>query len=115
LSQIGAVRSKPPGDFSRRCLKEKDPADQAVGLFRENDMKPTPVVSSAVAALVLVAACGSRDAERAAPEAASMETEAATGVAGANPGSVSAAGAAASSAREVDRAGQEGSTPPPPG
>ena len=69
-------------------------------------------------ALLTLGACGSRDAERSAPEAASMEADATsettTGVAASNPGTTPQTGVAQTPAQQVDQGGQEGSSTPPP-
>ena len=74
-------------------------------------------ISLAVGAAVLLTltACGSREAERAAPEAASTEADATSSVSAANPNTTTATGVADTPAQQVDQRGQEGSTTPPPG
>jgi len=76
--------------------------------------KLTALAAGAVALLTLTA-CGSRDAERAAPEAASTETDATSSVSAANPAATEATGIADTPAQQTDQRGQEGSTTPPPG
>lgn len=69
-------------------------------------------------ALLTLGACGSRDAERSAPEAASMEADAtsdlSTGAVVSNPGATQQADVAQTPAQQVDQGGQEGSTAPSP-
>jgi hypothetical protein len=69
-------------------------------------------------ALITLGACGSRDAERSAPEAASLEDDATsdltTGAAASNPGATQQAGVAQTPTQQVDQGGQEGSTAPSP-
>nr|WP_314429831.1 hypothetical protein [uncultured Brevundimonas sp.] len=77
-------------------------------------MKHLTAMTILAVPLLALGACGSRDAERAAPEASSLEADATSGVAGANPGSTPSAGVADTPARHVDQAGQEGAVAPPP-
>jgi len=77
-------------------------------------MKQLTAMTILAVPLVALGACGSRDAERAAPEASSLEADATTGEAGANPSSTQSAGIADTPARQVDHAGQEGAAAPPP-
>lgn len=77
-------------------------------------MKQLTAMTILAVPLLALGACGSRDAERAAPEASSLEGDATTGVAGANPGSTQSAGVADTPTRQVDQAGQEGAAAPPP-
>ncbi|MNF07609.1 hypothetical protein D3C87_341450 [compost metagenome] len=69
-------------------------------------------------ALLTLGACGSRDAERSAPEAASLEDDATsdltTGAAASNPGAAQQAGVAQTPTQQVDQGGQEGSSAPSP-
>lgn len=69
-------------------------------------------------ALLTLGACGSRDAERSAPEAASMEADAksdlTTGAAASNPGTTHQAGVAQTPTQQIDQGGQEESSAPPP-
>jgi len=67
------------------------------------------------ATLLTLAACGSRDAERAAPEAASTEADATSSVSAANPATTGTTGIADAPAQQVDRSGQEAANAPPPG
>lgn len=77
-------------------------------------MKHLTAMTILAVPLLALGACGSRDAERAAPEASSLEADATSGVAGANPGSTPSTGGADTPARQVDQAGQEGAVAPPP-
>jgi hypothetical protein len=77
-------------------------------------MKQLTAMTILAVPLVALGACGSRDAERAAPQASSLEADATTGVAGAIPGSTPSAGVADTPARQVDQAEQEGAAAPPP-
>lgn len=67
------------------------------------------------ATLLTLAACGSREAQRAAPEAASTEADATSSVSAASPATTSTNGIADTPAQQVDRPGQEAATAPPPG
>ena len=67
------------------------------------------------AALLTLAGCGSRDAERAAPVAASTEADATSTVSSANPATTEATGIADAPVEQTSRGGQEGSATPPPG
>lgn len=77
-------------------------------------MKHLTAMTILAVPLVALGACESRDVEHAAPEASSLEADATTGVAGANPGSTQSAGVADTPARQADHGGQEGSAAPPP-
>lgn len=76
------------------------------------------ILTVGTVALLTLGACGSRDAERSAPEAASLEDDATseltTGAAPSNPAATQQAGVAQTPTQQVDQGGQEGSSAPPP-
>ncbi len=81
-------------------------------------MPRSKLLTVGAVALLTLGACGSRDAERSAPEAASMEADATsdltTGAAASNPGATQQAGVAQTPTQQVDQGGQEESTAPSP-
>lgn len=81
-------------------------------------MPGTNALVLGLAVLLSTAACGSREAERAAPEAASMEGDAtsdlSTGTTGANPGATATSGISDTPAQQVDQAGQVSARSAPP-
>lgn len=77
-------------------------------------MKHLITVAGLAGPFLAPGACGNRDAERAAPEAASLEADATTGVGVSNPGATPSIGAGDTAGRHVDQAGHEGATTPPP-
>lgn len=72
-------------------------------------------LAAGAVALLTLAACGSREAERAAPEAASTEADATSRVSASNPATTEATGVTDAPVQQSERGGQEGSAAPPPG
>jgi hypothetical protein len=81
-------------------------------------MPRSVILTVGTVALLTLGACGSRDAERSAPEAASLEDDATsdltTGATASNPAATQQAGVAQTPTQQVDQGGQEGSSAPPP-
>jgi uncharacterized lipoprotein YbaY len=78
-------------------------------------MRKHMTLTIGAATLLTLGACGSREAERAAPEAVSTEADATSSVSAANPETSGTIGFADTSAQKVDRPGQEAANTPPPG
>lgn len=80
-------------------------------------MPGTNALVPGLAVLLTTAACGRREAERAVPEAASMEgdaTDLSTGTTAANRGATATSGISDTPAQQVDQAGQVSARSAPP-
>ena len=77
-------------------------------------MNKIETIALSTAAMLCLAACGSREAERAAPEAASMEADATSTLSPTEPDATTTTVTPNQPAQQVDKGGKPGATTPPP-
>lgn len=77
-------------------------------------MNKIETIALSTAAILCLTACGSRESERAAPEAASMETDATSTLSPAAPTATTTTVTPNQPAQQVDKGGKPGATTPPP-